>query len=57
MFCNESGEVIVEADELLAYEQGALLQDAFPNLPAGAREQLKTGTHDECWDKFFGEEE
>ena len=38
--------------------QGEYIQDAFPTLSAGVREQLLTGIHSECWDKeFAGTEE
>jgi hypothetical protein len=38
--------------------QGEYIQDAFPTLSAGEREQLMTGIHSECWDKeFAGTEE
>ena len=38
--------------------QGEYIQDAFPTLTPGEREQLITGIHSECWDKeFAGTEE
>jgi len=37
----------------LYYNRGALLQDAFPNLPAGDREFIKTGITDEEWNAAF----
>lgn len=39
------------------YIQGALLQEAFPNLTAGEREFIKTGITDEEWDSMFAEQE
>jgi hypothetical protein len=33
------------------------VQDAFPYLSAGEREQIMTGTHPECWEKMFPEED
>ena len=36
------------------YRNGALLQDAFPNLSAGDREFFKTGVTDEEWKETFG---
>ena len=35
------------------YIQGALLQDAFPNLNASEREFIKTGITDEEWDSMY----
>ena len=39
------------------YVQGALLQEAFPNLTAGEREFIKTGITDEEFDSMFAEQE
>jgi hypothetical protein len=39
---------ITEA-QIAAYEQGAVLQDAFPDLPAPEREFIKTGITPEEW--------
>jgi len=33
------------------------IQDAFPYLSTGEREQIMTGTHPECWEKMFPEED
>ena len=35
------------------WHKGALVQEAFPYLNAGEREQLKTGIHDKCFDAIF----
>jgi hypothetical protein len=42
---------ITEAQEQ-AYNQGELLQNAFPNLTPEQREFYKTGTTDEEWQSF-----
>ena len=34
-------------------DQGALLQDAFPDLSAADREFIKTGITNEEWDNIF----
>jgi hypothetical protein len=33
------------------------IQDAFPMLSAGEREQILTGTHPKCWDEMFEEDD
>jgi hypothetical protein len=43
--------------EALAYERGALIQDAFPNLSAAEREFIKTGITAEEWQATFGEDD
>lgn len=51
--CGETGTVAVKFDQLLKYAEGALIQDAFPDMPIQLREQIISGTHPECWEKMF----
>ena len=44
----------ITEEQIAAYEAGALLQDAFPNLDADDREFCKTGIDN--WDEMFAEE-
>jgi len=44
----------ITEQQVAAYEAGALLQNAFPNLSADDREFFKTGIDN--WDEMFGEE-
>jgi len=44
----------ITEQQIAAYEAGALLQNAFPNLSADDREFFKTGIDN--WDEMFGEE-
>lgn len=53
--CNKSGTVEMTLTELMTYELGGLLQEAFPNHPAPVREQIKTGVHPKCWEEMFGQ--
>lgn len=41
-------------EQFAAYEAGALIQDAFPNLTPDEREFIKTGITPEEWDAAFG---
>ncbi len=52
-------EVVVKvpAEELFAYRQGALIQDAFPNMSKDDREFLISGISKEGWDKTFTDED
>ena len=54
--CGEAGVLYVSLPNLLAWQAGALIQDAFPALNVDAREQLISGTHPACWDAMFSEE-
>jgi hypothetical protein len=50
-------ELPITEQQVDAYVNGALLQDAFPNLSADEREFFKTGITAEEWDAMFGEQE
>ena len=58
MLCHEEGEVEVNDEEwIAALTSGKHIQDAMPTTPAPIREQLMTGTHPQCWDAMFQDEE
>jgi hypothetical protein len=50
-------ELAITPQQVDSYVNGALLQDAFPNLSADEREFFKTGITAEEWDAMFGEQE
>ncbi len=41
-------------EQFAAYEAGALIQNAFPNLTPDEREFIKTGITPEEWNEAFG---
>ena len=45
----------VTKDQFVAWEKGALIQDAFPNLTPDEREFIKTGVTRDEWDAMFGD--
>ncbi len=45
----------VTEEQLLSYQRGALLQNAFPHLSAGDREFIKSGVTDAEWKAVFGD--
>ena len=47
----------ITEEQVWQYSNGALLQQAFPNLTAEEREFFKTGYTQEDWDMMFGEPE
>lgn len=51
--CGRESEVMVKIDEYLAYEEGALAQDAFPNLLAEERELIISGICIKCQKNIF----
>jgi hypothetical protein len=38
----------------LVRQLGGAIQDAYPEMSIGLREQMITGTHPKCWDEAFG---
>jgi hypothetical protein len=55
ILCGKESSVSVDSHSLYLYNQGAMIQDAFPTLTANEREVIKTGIHGECWDEQFGD--
>jgi hypothetical protein len=47
-------EINVTEDQIWAWQNGRLIQDAMPNLSADEREFVKTGITGEEWDQLFG---
>lgn len=53
--CGQSSFVAVRACDLERYNAGALVQEAFPEMPAEKRELLISGVHAECWEQMWSE--
>lgn len=51
-----SFDLDVTEEQLNAYYNGVLLQNAFPNLTPSEREFIKTGIVDEEWNNAFLDE-
>ena len=52
--CGQTGSVSLPSEGLIAYNKGALIQEAFRNVIAPIREQFQSGIHPKCWDGWFG---
>lgn len=52
--CGRYHNVKVKEEDYKKYENGMLIQNAFPYLSADEREMLMTGICGECFDKMFG---
>jgi hypothetical protein len=53
--CGANIDVILPAEGLFKFRQGASVQDAFPHLSPSEREMLITGIGECCWGKLLGE--
>lgn len=47
-------EIDVTIEQIFAWEEGELIQDAMPHLSADDREFIKTGIGGEEFDQLFG---
>ncbi len=56
-FCGHANEVAVNEADFWDWQDGALVQNAFPYLSADEREMLISGICPKCWDSMFSEEE
>ena len=52
--CGDNGQVEVPMKGFLIRQLGGLIQDAYPDLDLGLREQIISGTHPKCWELRFG---
>lgn len=50
-------EIPVTNEQLEAWHEGALIQNAMPNLTADEREFIMTGITSEEWDAMFNQSE
>lgn len=57
MFCGKASILTLDAELYARWIGGEFVQDVWPEWTAGQRELLITGTHPECWDANFTDEE
>ena len=56
-FCGHAHEVEVNEEDYFAWDDGELVQNAFPYLSADERELLISGICPNCWNNMFGNED
>ena len=54
--CHKKTELVLSDMNVLALKE-QFVQDVYPEQSVGFRELLISGTHDECWDMLFPEED
>jgi len=52
-FCGSTDVIVVRKKDYVAWDNGVLIQRAFPYLTANQRERLMTGICPDCWDNMF----
>ena len=56
-FCGTMSSILCEETALLAYERGALIQEAFSDMDVCSRETLISGMCRDCQATFFEEDD
>lgn len=57
ILCGNPSEVDVPAQGLWDWEHGTSVQKAFPGLSAAEREMVLNGSHDDCFNEAFKEDD
>lgn len=57
MHCKMSDIITVSDNEYKQLSKGMALQDVFPDRDADFRELMISGTHAECWDIMFPDDD
>lgn len=52
-FCNKEVLITVDEEDIKKYENGALIQQAFPYLTPDEREIMLSGMCGDCWEKYM----
>lgn len=52
-FCNKEVLITVNEEDIKKYENGALIQHAFPYLAPDEREIMLSGMCGDCWQKYM----
>jgi hypothetical protein len=55
--CGLGSKTTVDWLQYLVWQGGGLIQTAFPNMSAGQREMMISGTHPFCWKEMMGEDD
>lgn len=55
--CNNTGIVELSAADYALLQSDAPIQCSLAHISADIREQIITGTHPECWNKLFADED
>jgi len=55
--CNDVLEIELLGSKLYAYNQGAYVQEVFPDMNDDDRERFVSGVCPPCWEKTFPDED
>lgn len=55
--CGNSTTLMLDEEKVRRWRAGEFAQDVWPELNAANREQIISGTHLDCWEELFGDED
>ncbi len=55
--CNKDNVIVVDKVKYNRFLAGAFAQNVWPELSSGDREVLISGTHNECWNEMWPDED
>lgn len=55
--CGDLNRILLDKEGFILWQQGEFVRNAWPHLSQDERELVISGTHKECWDAMFGDEE
>tara|TARA_B100000519_G_C13841603_1_gene249864 strand:+ start:138 stop:431 length:294 start_codon:yes stop_codon:yes gene_type:complete len=56
-YCDYEENISVHESDYISWHNGEFIQDAFPYLTAGQRELMISNTCDDCWNRFFPDDD
>lgn len=56
-YCDYEENISVHESDYISWHNGEFIQDAFPYLTAGQRELMISNTCDDCWQRFFPDDD
>jgi len=56
-YCDYEEVITVAEADYITWHNGMPIQDAFPYLTDGQRELMLSNTCDDCWNRFFPDED
>ena len=57
MVCGNGSQTRVDWLKYTVWQAGGLIDRVFPNMSAGHREMMISGTHPFCWTQLMGEDD
>ncbi len=57
IWCKKSSKLKLDKDRYATWQSGVHVQTAFPSMSSDVRELLISGTHPNCWEEMYSDED